>query len=112
MQSMPSFPSGSVVKNPPANAGDTDWIPGSGRYPGEGSGNSFQYSCLGNPVDREAWWATIHGVAKSQTQLSDQTTTIQSMSACPYRSRTGCSGFQIFRRSLRFFPSLFLSAIN
>ena len=75
MQSMPSFPSGSVVKNPPANAGDTDWIPGSGRYPGEGSGNSFQYSCLGNPVDRGAWWATIHGVAKSQTRLSDFTFT-------------------------------------
>ena len=62
-----------MVKNPPANAGDMDWIPGSGRYPGEGSGNSFQYSCLGNPVDRGAWWATIHGVVESDmtTNTSD-----------------------------------------
>ena len=59
MQSMPSFPSGSVVKNPPANAGDTDWIPGSGRYPGEGSGKPLQYSCLESFMDRGAWWATV-----------------------------------------------------
>ena len=58
------FPGGSVVKNPPANAGDADPIPGSGRSPGEGNGNPLQYSCLGNPMDREAWWATVHGVAK------------------------------------------------
>ena len=61
------FPGGSVVKNPPAIAGDQGSIPGSGRSPGEGSGYLFQYSCLGNPMDREAWWATIHGIAKSQT---------------------------------------------
>ena len=58
------FPSGSVVKNPPANAGDTGSIPGSGRSPGEGNGNPLQYSCLGNPMDRGAWQATVHGVAK------------------------------------------------
>ena len=46
------------------NARDTDLIPGSGRTPGEGNGNPFQYSCLGNPKDRGAWWATIHGVAR------------------------------------------------
>ena len=46
-------------------------IPGSGRSPGEGHGNPFQYSCLENPMDRGAWWATVHGVAKSQTRLSD-----------------------------------------
>ena len=51
-----------VVKNLPANAGDTGSI-----SPGEGNGKPLQYSCLGNPVDRGAWWATVHGVAKSQT---------------------------------------------
>ena len=58
------FPSGSVVKNPPAKAGDTDSIPGSGRPPGEGNGNPLQYSCLENPMDTGAWWATGHGVTK------------------------------------------------
>ena len=60
------FPGGAVVKNPPANAGDArdaGSIPGSGRSPGEGKGNPFQYSCLD---DRGAWWATVQGVAKSQ----------------------------------------------
>ena len=61
-----------VVKNPPANAGDArdsrdvGSIPGLERSPGEGNGNPFQYSCLENPTDREAWQATVHGVAKSQ----------------------------------------------
>ena len=50
--------------NLPANAGDAGLIPGSGRSPGEGNGNIFQYSCLGNPMDRGAWWATVHRVAK------------------------------------------------
>ena len=57
------FPSGSVIKNPSANAGDTGdsgSIPGLGRSPGEGNSNLFQYSCLGNPLDRRAWWAIIH----------------------------------------------------
>ena len=57
---------GSVVKNLP-KAGDADSIPGSGRSPGEGNGNPLQYSCLGNPMDRGAWWTTAHGVAKSRT---------------------------------------------
>ena len=59
-----------VVKNPPANArykGDTGSIPGSGRSPGGGNSNPLQYSCLGNSMDGGAWWATVHGVAKSQT---------------------------------------------
>ena len=50
-------------------------IPGSGRYPGEGNGNPLQYSCLENPMDSGAWWATVHGVAKSQTRLSELTFT-------------------------------------
>ena len=68
------FSSGSVVKNPPGNAGDKGWIPGLERSPGRGIDNPLQYSCLGNPMDRDAWWATVRGVAKSQTQLSDYTT--------------------------------------
>ena len=58
------FPGGTVVKNLPANAGDLSWMPGSGRSPGEGKDNLLQYPRLGNPVDRGAWWAIIHGVAK------------------------------------------------
>ena len=50
-----------MVKNPPANTGDAGSIPGSGRSHGGGNGNLLQYSCLGNPMDREAWWATVHG---------------------------------------------------
>ena len=57
------FPGGSVVKNLPANAGDTGLIPG-GRSPGEGNGNPHQYSPLGNPMVRGAWRATVHGVIK------------------------------------------------
>ena len=61
------FPSGSMVKNLPANSGDArdmGLIPGSGRFTGEENGNPFQYSCLGNPMDREAWWTTVHGMAQ------------------------------------------------
>ena len=58
------FPGGSVAKNLPANAGDTGSTPGSGRSPGEGNDNPLWYSCPGNPMNRGAWWATIHGVAK------------------------------------------------
>ena len=64
------FPGGSVVKNPPDNAGDMDLIPGLERSPGEGNGYPLQDSCLESPMDRGAWWATVHGVAKSQTRPS------------------------------------------
>ena len=57
------------------NAGDPGSIPGWGRSPGEGNGNPLQYSCLENPMDGGAWWATVHGVAKSRTRLSDFTFT-------------------------------------
>ena len=63
-----------VVKNPPANAGnarDMSLITGSGRSPGEGNGNTLQYSCLEDSMDRGAWWAIVHGLTKSQTWLSD-----------------------------------------
>ena len=58
------FPGGSVEKNLPANAGDMGSIPGSGRSPGEGNDNPLGYSCLGNSMDRGAWWATFDGVTK------------------------------------------------
>ena len=53
-----------MVKNPPANAGDPGFEPWAERYPGEGNGDTLQYSCLENPVDRRAWWPRVHGVAK------------------------------------------------
>ena len=58
------IPGGSVVKNPPANEEDIGSVPGLRRSPGEGNGNSLQYSCLGNPMDGEAWQAIVHEVAK------------------------------------------------
>ena len=65
------FPGGSDGKESACNAGDLGSIPGLGRSPGGGHGNLLQYSWPGgNPMDREAWWATVHGVAKSQTRLS------------------------------------------
>ena len=62
---------GSVVKNLPANAGDTGLILGSGRPPGGGNGNPLQYSCLENPMGRVAWRTTVHGVVKSQRRMKD-----------------------------------------
>ena len=53
-----------MVELLPANAGDMGFTPGSERFPGEGNGNTLQYSCLGNPIDRRAWQATVHEVAK------------------------------------------------
>ena len=67
------FPGGSEVKASACNAGDLGLIPGWGRSPGEGNGNPLQYSCLENPMDGGAWWATVHRVAKSWTRLSDFT---------------------------------------
>ena len=64
------FPGGSDAKESACNAGDLVSIPGSGRYSRKGNGNPRHYSCLGNPMDRGAWWATVHGVAKSQIWLS------------------------------------------
>ena len=66
---MKGFPGGSEVKASASNAGDLGSIPGLGRSPGEGNGNPLKYSCLENPVDRGAWWAAVHGVAQSWTQL-------------------------------------------
>ena len=65
------FPSGSVSKESACYSRDPGSIPGSGRSPGEGNGNPLQYSCLENPMDRGAWWATVHGVTNSWTRLSE-----------------------------------------
>ena len=70
------FPGGSDGKASAYNAGDLGSIPGSGRSPGEGSGNPLQFSCQENPMDGGAWWATVHGVAKSWTRLSDFTVNV------------------------------------
>ena len=73
MNATMGFPHGSVGKESACNVGDTGdmgSIPGSERSPGGGNGNPLQYSCLGNPMDGEAWWAIVHGVTKSWTQMS------------------------------------------
>ena len=72
------FPGGSVVKNLLAKAGDSGSVSGLGRSHGEGNGNPLQYSCLENPMDRGAWWATVHGVSKRQTRLYNQHSAIKS----------------------------------
>ena len=64
------FPGGSDGKQSACNAGDLGSVPGSGRSPGEGNGNSLQYSCLENFMDKGAWQARVHRISKSQTQLS------------------------------------------
>ena len=65
IETLMDFPSGSVVKNPPTNAGDAGLIHESGRYSEEGNGNPLQHSCLESPLARGAWWATVHAVTKS-----------------------------------------------
>ena len=72
---MKGFPGGSEVKASACNVGDLGSIPGLGRSPGEGNDNPLQYSCLENPMDGGAWWATVYGVAKSRTRLNDFTFT-------------------------------------
>ena len=66
-----SFPGGSHSKASAYNVGDQGSIPGSGRSPGEGNGNTLKHSCLENAIDRGAWWATVHEVAESWTQLNN-----------------------------------------
>ena len=71
MVTLPGFPGGSDGKESACNSGDLGLIPGLGRSPGEGNGYPLQYSCLENSMDRGAWWAIVHGVAKSRTRLSN-----------------------------------------
>ena len=65
--SMRGFPDGSDGKESARNAGDPGLIPGAGRFPGEGNGYPLQYSCMKNYMDKGVWWATVHGITKSQT---------------------------------------------
>ena len=74
---MMGFPGGSDGKESACNTGNLNSIPGSGRSPGEGNGNPVQYSCLRNPMDRGAWWATVHKVEKRRTGLKKLGTTMQ-----------------------------------
>ena len=76
------FPGDSDGKESACNAGDLGSIPGAGRSPGERNGNPLQYSCLENSMDREAWWATVHGVAKSQTRLKQLSSNTSSLHLC------------------------------
>ena len=87
-------------KESACNAGDPSLIPGSGRSSGEGNGNPFQYSCLENPMDRGAWWATVHGVAKSWTRLSTHVVW----------SSTSCTVFFFFLKMCLMFVYLCLVA--
>ena len=87
------FPGGSMIKNPPGSAGDTrdrGSIPGSERSPKEGNGNTFQYSCLENPMDRGAWLALHHRVPKNQTQLSTDSIMIH-FSSTVYNCQIYCT---------------------
>ena len=88
LKSQKGFPGGSEVKASACNAGNPGLIPESGRSLGEGNGNPLQYPCLENPMDGGVWWATVHGVAKSWTRLSDLT------SRSPDRSRGQASGWR------------------
>ena len=91
-----------VVKNPPANAGDVGSIPWSGRCPGGGHGNPLLYSCLENPMNRGAWWAIVHWVKKSQTQLKWLSTHV------PYflcRQKINLDHFDLFPPSPSFMPT-------
>ena len=78
------FPGDSDGKASAYNAGDLGSIPGSGRFLGEGNGNPLQYSCLESPMDGGAWWATVHGVAKSRRRLSDFPFTFTGMESVHY----------------------------
>ena len=87
------FPSGSLVKNLLDNAGDTGdavSVLGSGRSPAGGNGTPHQYSCLENPMDREAWRVIVHGVAKSRTQLSELSTATALGQSCSFSNMNYC----------------------
>ena len=79
------FPRWLRGKDSACNAGDAGSIPGSGRSPGEGNGNPLQYSCLGNPMDRGAWWATVHGVTGRESNTTYQLNNKDNMNRRPVR---------------------------
>ena len=82
VQVQEGFPDGSGGKKSACNAGDLGSVSGLGRFPGEGNGKALQYSCLGNPMDRGAWWATVHGVAKCWTWVTHFTFRFRKKECC------------------------------
>ena len=92
------FPDSSVGKESACSAGDLSSIPGSGRSCGEGNGNPLQYTCLENPMDKGAWQATVHGVAKSRTRLSDFT--------------RECSGASLVAQMVKRLPALWETRVR
>ena len=103
------FPGGSEDKASACNAGDPGTIPGLGRSPGEGNGNPLQYSCPENPMGRGAWQATVHGVAKSQTWLSNftHTHTLLQVLSPPNSSNVHRKFGRILRKSLLWYRTEF-----
>jgi len=100
------FPGSSVGKESACNEADANSIPGLGRSPGEGNGNPLQYSCLGNPMDRGAWWATVHGVPKSLKQVSIEHLFMCMLAICmSYLEKC------LFRSSANFLIGLFIIII-
>ena len=93
------FPGGTVVKNLPANAGDAGSIPGPGRFPGGGHGNLLQYSCLENPMARGAWWAIVHGIAKSD-MIEHMCTGSRNQDADLIRRSSSCLALRMMLRLL------------
>ena len=109
------FSGGLVSKESAWNAGDLNSIPGSGRSPGEGNGYPLQYSCLENPMDRGAWWATVHRVAKNQTQLNSYTWhTGKALwdQASAYSSSFSCTFSQNVVSALVFFSATSSNELN
>ena len=100
------FPGGSDGKTSACNVEDPGLIPGSGRSLGEGNGNPLQYSCLENSMDRGAWWATVHEVAKSWTRLSDFTFTFFQGIFCCVVWPSQCSDFSCVTRGCNFVGSV------
>ena len=82
------------------NVGDPGSIPGLGRSPGEANGNPLQYSCLENPMDRGGWWATVHGIAKSGTRLSNFTSLLHFAITCASWEPQSCHGKEMSRRKV------------
>ena len=84
------FPGGSLVKNPRANAGDMDWIPGSEQSLAGGNGNAFKCSCLVNPMDKGAWWATVHRVTEESDTIYRLNTTSHTFTISSVIEHVGC----------------------
>ena len=96
------------LRSSACNVGDLGSIPGPGRSPGEGNGNPLQYSCLENPMDRGAWWAAVHRVAKSRTQLSDFTFTFFPIGLFPSSSFIELDSINLGFLALMFLNSHYL----